>query len=929
RSSLERDTIEVEVDPRVGPVIADGVREPVREDVLDHVTADGAVIKSEQRLQGHRISGVDLEVTTMTESISALEWDNTRLKDEALKAYDAIRNSGIEADIENDQQDDHVEENVSHGKGNMIGNGNPNVNNGGVVPNLTVKSNDLTAYNQRFQELTLLCIKMVLKEEDKVEKYIRGLLDSIQGHVIAAEPKLKGYAIKNVENKIRFDNNPRDNHRQQQQPFKRQNVNGQNVARAYTVRNNVERKGYAGVLPYYNKCRMHHEGMCVVRCGNYKRVGHLTIDYRSAVVVTPQRAPIGNQMGKSYEWNKIGKNEAKARAYAIGGRGASPDSNVVMGLLGHPFNIDLMIIHIPYGDEVLIIKGDGCKGGSKSKLSIISCTKTQKYIQNGFPVYPAQVTAKRSDDKLKEKRLEDVPIVRDFPEDLPGFLPTLQVEFQINLVPGVAHVSRSMYRLTPSEMHELYIQLQELSDKGFIRPSSSPWGAPVLLVKNKDGSFRMCIDYHELNKLTVKNRYPLLRIDGLFNQLQGSRVYSKIDLRVARGFDAKGEGHSLRILPTQGSREELYHTRFRTRYGHYEFQVMPFGLTNAPANKKEHEGYLKLILRLLKEEKLFAKFSKCEFWLSIVKLFGHVIDNEGIHVDRAKIDSIKDWASPKTPTEIRQFLVEVRKEENYVTKDLHGMINKLEPCADGTLCLKNKSWFSYFGNLRALIMHESHKSKYSIYLGSDKMYQNLKKLYWWPNMKAEIATYDSKCLTCAKVKAKYQKPSGSLVYIPLLAVASEVFSIKDAPFKALYGRKCRSPICWAEVGDNQLTGPEIIHKTTKKIVQIKSRIQAARDRQKSYADLSRVHNTFHVSNLKKCMFDETLDIPLDEIQIDDKLHFIEKFVEIMDRDVKRLKQILIPIVKVRWNSKRVLSSHGNVKIKCRRSILVSLLTLHP
>ncbi|GJX47779.1 putative nucleotidyltransferase, ribonuclease H [Tanacetum coccineum] len=259
---------------------------------------------------------------------------------------------------------------------------------------------------------------------------------------------------------------------------------------------------------------------------------------------------------------------------------------------------------------------------------------------------------------------------RRFALELP---PTRQVEFQIDLVPGAAPVARAPYRLAPAEMQELSAQLQELSDRGFIRPSSSPWGAPVLFVKKKDGSFRMCIDYRELNKLTVKNRYPLPRIDDLFDQLQGSRVYSKIDLR--SGY------HQLRVRE-----EDISKTAFRTRYGHYEFQVMPFGLTNAPAvfmdlmnrvckpyldrfvivfiddiliyskSRKEHEGHLKLILNLLKKEELYAKFSKCEFWLSKVQFLGHVIDSEGIHVDPAKIEAIKDWASPKTPTEIRQFL---------------------------------------------------------------------------------------------------------------------------------------------------------------------------------------------------------------------------------------------------------------------------------
>nr|GEZ94272.1 putative reverse transcriptase domain, ribonuclease H-like domain, aspartic peptidase domain protein [Tanacetum cinerariifolium] len=173
------------------------------------------------------------------------------------------------------------------------------------------------------------------------------------------------------------------------------------------------------------------------------------------------------------------------------------------------------------------------------------------------------ITTKEVEDKSKEKRLEDVPVVRDFPkvfpEDLSGLPPIRPVEFQIDLVPGAALVARAPYRLVPSEMKELAKQLKELSEKGFIRPSSSPWGAPVLFVKKKDGSFRMCIDYRELNKLTVKNRYPLPRIDDLFDKLQGSSVYSKIDLRSSY--------HKLRV-----QEEDILKTAFRTRYGHYEFQ---------------------------------------------------------------------------------------------------------------------------------------------------------------------------------------------------------------------------------------------------------------------------------------------------------------------------------------------------------------------
>nr|GFC55309.1 putative reverse transcriptase domain-containing protein [Tanacetum cinerariifolium] len=257
-----------------------------------------------------------------------------------------------------------------------------------------------------------------------------------------------------------------------------------------------------------------------------------------------------------------------------------------------------------------------------TRLSIISCTKTKKYVKKGFLIFLAHITTKEVEDKSEKKRLEDVPIVWNFlevfPEDLPGLPPTRPVEFQIDLVPGAAPVARAPYRLAPSEMKELAEQLKELSDKGFIRPSSSPWGAPVLFVKKNDGSFRMCIDYQELNKLTVKNRYPLPRIDDLFDQLQGSSIYSKIDLR--SGY------HQLWVRE-----EDIPKTTFRTR----------------------HEEHLKAILELLKKEELYAKFSKCEFWIPKLQFLDHLIDSQGIHVDPAKIKSVKDWTSPKSPTEIR------------------------------------------------------------------------------------------------------------------------------------------------------------------------------------------------------------------------------------------------------------------------------------
>ncbi|GJW63720.1 putative reverse transcriptase domain-containing protein [Tanacetum coccineum] len=428
---------------------------------------------------------------------------------------------------------------------------------------------------------------------------------------------------------------------------------------------------------------------------------------------------------------------------------------------------DEKVVCIPYGDEVLIIRGDNCDDGM-------------------------QVTSKKAEDKSEEKRLEDVPIVREFLEVFPKNLP----------------------RLPPAQ-------------------------------QKKDGSFRMCIDYRKLNKLTVKNRYPLPRIDDLFDQLQGSRVYSKIDLR--SGY------HQLRVRE-----EDIPKTAFRTRYRHYEFVIVFIDdILIYSKSRKDHEGHLKLILRLLKEEELYAKKgtscvsavetgimyapilalpegsenfvvycdashkglgavlmqkekviasvsrqlkvheknytthdpelcaivfamkmwrhyrygTKCVMFTDH-KSLQHILDQKELNMrQRRWLEFMSDYDyeiryHPRKANVVADALSRKersKKEENFINKDLHGMINKLEPCADRTLCLNNRSWIPRFGDLRALIMHESHKSKYSIHHGSDKMYQDLKKLYWWPNMKAEIATYVSKCLTCAKVKVEYQKPSGLLV----------------------------------------------------------------------------------------------------------------------------------------------------------------------
>ncbi|GJU20651.1 putative reverse transcriptase domain-containing protein [Tanacetum coccineum] len=285
--------------------------------------------------------------------------------------------------------------------------------------------------------------------------------------------------------------------------------------------------------------------------------------------------------------------------------------------------------------------------GIKNATERIEKTKRSKNSQK--PTRNERDKNKSEESAKDQSRISPTQQERQS-KDLLGLPPQQQVEYRIDLVPGATPVAKSPYRLAPSEMQELSAQLQELQDKGFIRPSHSLWGAPVLFVKKKDGALRMYIDYRESNKLTIKNCYPLSRIDDLFDQLQGACYFSKIDLQSSY--------HQLRV-----HEDDIPKIAFQTRYGHFEFMVMPFGLTNAPTvfvdlmiwSKDEHKVYLRLVLELLKKEELYAKFSKCEFWLQEVQFLGHVVSQNGIHVDPSKIKAVKNWKAPTTPSEIRSF----------------------------------------------------------------------------------------------------------------------------------------------------------------------------------------------------------------------------------------------------------------------------------
>ncbi|GKA27699.1 reverse transcriptase domain-containing protein [Tanacetum coccineum] len=806
---------------------------------------------------------------------------------------------------------------------------------------------------------------------------------------------------------------------------------------------------------------------------------------------------------------------------------------------GHRFDINLISFRSGSFDVII-----GMDWLSNHKAKIISHEKVVK-----IPLIDGKVLRVLG-EKLEEKARYLMSAKEHKQEEM----------VVIELVPGAILVVKSPYRLTPFEMEELSGQIKELKDKGFIRPSSSPLGAPVLFVKKKDDSFRMCIDYRELNKLTIKNRYPLPRIDDLFDQLQGSHYLSKIDLR-------------------------SYLDKFMIVFIN---DILIYSKT-----REEHEMHLGLVLELLKKEKLYAKFSKCEFWLQEVQFLGHVINGNGIHVDPSKIEAVKNWEAPRTPSEVRSFLglagyyrrfienfskiaksltILTQKsktfdwgeeqerafqtlkdklcnapvlalpdgpkdfvvycdasglglgcvlmqrgkviayasrqlkihEKNYTTHDLElgavvfalkiwrhylygtksviytdhkslqhifsqkelnmrqrrwielfsdydyeiryhpgkanssikdrilaaqkeacdesaglqkGLDKMIEHRSDGALYYLDRIWVPLKGDVRTLIMDEAHKSKYSVHPGADKMYYDLRDRYWWPGMKKDIAVYVSRCLTCLKVKAEHQRPSGLLqqpeipewkwegiamdfvtklprtssghdtiwvivdrltksahflpmredykmdrlarlylneivarhgvpisiisdhdsrftsrfwqsmqealgtrldmstayhpqtdgqsertiqtledmlracvldfggswdVHLPLVEFSynnSYHSSVRCAPFEALYGRKCRSPIMWAEVGEG--------------VVRFGKKEKLAPRFVGPFEIIEKVGLVAY-----RLDFPEELNVPLDEIQVDAKLNFMEEPVEILEREFKKLKRSRIAIINI-------------------------------
>nr|GEW46027.1 retrotransposon protein, putative, Ty3-gypsy subclass [Tanacetum cinerariifolium] len=742
------------------------------------------------------------------------------------------------------------------------------------------------AYTNRFHELDRLVPHLVTLKSRKIKRYVYGLAPQIRGMVVVTKPKtiqnvmqisgaltdevVRNGSIKKVEKRGNLgepskDKNGRDDNKRTR------------TGNAFASTANPVGRDNTGVWPKCTTYNSYHapRGPCRT-CFNCNCLGHLAKDCRGV----PRNMNLVN--AKNLTGRRNQGNQARGREFMLEQRKLA---SIEPSKLGFRYEIEIASGQLVEIDTVI----KSCKLEIKGHV---------------------------------------------FEIDLISF-----GHGSFDVIIGAVSVAKSPYRLTPYELEELLGQLKELQDKCFIRPSSSPWGAPILFAKKKDGYFRMCIDYRELNKLTVKNRYPLPRINDLFDQLQDS-----------------------------------------TRYGHFEFIVMHVGLTNAPTvfmdlMNRVCRPYLdRLVLKLLKKEKLYAKFSKCEFWLREVQFLRHVINGEEqelvFQTLKDKLCNAPVLALPNGPEDSMVYcdadynyeicyhpgkanvVADALSRKERVNPKRKGLDEMIKQRSDGTLYYLDRIWVPLKGDVKAehqrpfgllqqpeipvwkwegiaidfvtklprtssehdtiwVIVDRLTKSTHFLPMREDYKTDRLSRLY----LNEIVSRHDVLILIKADLDSLFTSRFWLSMQRGIMNSFRHEYDFLPLDRWSDYADKRRKPlefsVCdyvllkvspWKGVvrfGKKGKLAPRFVgpFEIVKKVGPVAYWLDLPKE-------LNGVHDTFHVSNLKKCLADPTLQVRLDEIQVDAKLNFVEEHVEILDIDFKKLKWSIIAIVKVRWNSKR-------------------------